>query len=315
MRILFMGTPDFAVPSLEALIQAGHTICGVFTQPDKPKNRGMKLQAPPVKECALAHDIPVFQPVKLRDGTALAQIQELAPELIVVAAYGRILPDDILAAPPKGCINVHSSLLPNYRGAAPINWAVLNGDQETGVTIMHMAHDLDAGDIISQAATPIDPDETVVALHDRLAELGAQLLVETVAQIEAGTATRTPQDHDKATLAPMLSRELSPMDFTRTARQLHDQVRGLIPWPAAVTTLGDKRCKVFQTVVPEEHTHAAPGTVLAAGKEGLAVACGKGTVLRLEEIQPDGGKRMKAADYLRGHSIAVGTVLALPEHN
>ena len=315
MRILFMGTPDFAVPSLEALIQAGHTICGVFTQPDKPKNRGMKLQAPPVKECAMAHDIPVFQPVKLRDGTALAQIQELAPELIVVAAYGRILPDDILAAPPKGCINVHSSLLPNYRGAAPINWAVLNGDQETGVTIMHMAHDLDAGDIISQAATPIDPDETVVALHDRLAELGAQLLVETVAQIEAGTATRTPQDHDKATLAPMLSRELSPMNFTRTARQLHDQVRGLIPWPAAVTTLGDKRCKVFRTVVPEEHTHAAPGTVLAAGKEGRAVACGEGTVLRLEEIQPDGGKRMKAADYLRGHPIAVGTVLALPEYN
>ena len=315
MRILFMGTPDFAVPSLEALIQAGHTICGVFTQPDKPKNRGMKLQAPPVKECALAHDIPVFQPIKLRDGTALAQIQDLAPQLIVVAAYGRILPDDILAAPPKGCINVHSSLLPKYRGAAPINWAVLNGDQETGVTIMHMAHDLDAGDIISQAATPIDPDETVVALHDRLAELGAQLLVETVAQIEAGTATRTPQDHDKATLAPMLSRELSPMDFTRTARQLHDQVRGLIPWPAAVATLGDKRCKVFQTVVPEEHTHAAPGTVLAAGKEGLAVTCGEGTVLRLEEIQPDGGKRMKAADYLRGHSIAVGTVLALPEHN
>ena len=313
MRILFMGTPDFAVPSLEALIQAGHEICGVFTQPDKPKNRGMKLQAPPVKECALAHDIPVYQPVKLRDGTALALIQELAPELIVVAAYGRILPDDILAAPPKGCINVHSSLLPNYRGAAPINWAVLNGDKETGVTIMHMAHDLDAGDIISQAATPIDPDETVVTLHDRLAVLGAQLLVETVAQIAAGTATRTPQDHEKATLAPMLGRELSPMDFGRTARQLHDQVRGLIPWPAAVATLGDKRCKVFKTVVSEEHTDAAPGTVLAAGKEGLVVACGEGTVLRLEEIQPDGGKRMKAADYLRGHPIEVGTVLSLPE--
>ena len=313
MRILFMGTPDFAVPSLEALIQAGHTICGVFTQPDKPKNRGMKLPAPPVTECALAHDIPVYQPVKLRDGTALAQIQELAPELIVVAAYGRILPDDILAAPPKGCINVHSSLLPNYRGAAPINWAVLNGDKETGVTIMHMAHDLDAGDTTSQAATPVDPDETVVTLHDRLAVLGAQLLVETVAQIAAGTATRTPQDHEKATLAPMLGRELSSMDFGRTARQLHDQVRGLIPWPAAVATLGDKRCKVFKTVVSEEHTDAAPGTVLAAGKEGLVVACGEGTVLRLEEIQPDGGKRMKAADYLRGHPIAVGTVLSLPE--
>lgn len=313
MRILFMGTPDFAVPSLEALVGAGHQICGVFTQPDKPKNRGMKLQAPPVKECALAHDIPVYQPVKLRDGTALALIQELDPELIVVAAYGRILPDDILAAPPKGCINVHSSLLPNYRGAAPINWAVLNGDKETGVTIMHMAHDLDAGDIISQASTPIDPDETVVTLHDRLAQLGAQLLVETVAQIDAGTATRTPQDHEKATLAPMLGRGLSPMDFNRPARQLHDQVRGLIPWPAAVTTLGDKRCKVFRTVVSADSTDAVPGTVLAAGKEGLTVACGQGTVLRLEEIQPDGGKRMKAADYLRGRPVVAGTILALPE--
>ena len=181
MRILFMGTPDFAVPSLESLVAAGHTVCGVFTQPDKPRNRGMKLQAPPVKVCALAHNIPVYQPVKLRDGAALALIQELAPELIVVAAYGRILPDEILAAPPKGCINVHSSLLPNYRGAAPIHWAVLNGERETGVTIMHMAHDLDAGDIIAQAATPIDPDETVVALHDRLAVLGAELLVNVVA--------------------------------------------------------------------------------------------------------------------------------------
>ena len=312
MRILFMGTPDFAVPSLEALIEAGHTICGVFTQPDKPKNRGMKLQAPPVKEHALAHNIPVYQPVKLRDGAALALINELAPQLIVVAAYGRILPDDILAAPPKGCINVHSSLLPAYRGAAPINWAVLNGDQETGVTIMHMAHDLDAGDIIAQAATPIHPDETVVALHDRLAQLGAGLLVETVARIEAGTASRTPQDHSKATLAPMLGRELSPMDFGRTARQLHDQVRGLIPWPAAVTVLGDKRCKVFQTVVSQARTDAAPGTVLAAGKDGLAVACGEGTVLGIVELQPDGGKRMKAADYLRGHPVEVGAVLSPP---
>ena len=287
MRILFMGTPDFAVPSLEALIAAGHTVCGVFTQPDKPRNRGMKLQAPPVKVCALAHSIPVYQPVKLRDGAALALIQELAPELIVVAAYGRILPDDILAAPPKGCINVHSSLLPNYRGAAPIHWAVLNGDRETGVTIMHMAHDLDAGDIIAQAATPIDPDETVVALHDRLAVLGAELLVNVVADIAAGTATRTPQEHGKATLAPMLSREL-------------------VPWPAAVTELGGNRCKVFSASVLGATTSAAPGTILAAGKEGIQVACGGGTVLRIDELQADGGKRMKAADYLRGHPIPVG---------
>lgn len=249
---------------------------------------------------------PVYQPVKLRDGAALALIQELAPELIVVAAYGRILPDEILAAPPKGCINVHSSLLPKYRGAAPIHWAVLNGDSETGVTIMHMAHDLDAGDIIAQAATPIDPDETVVALHDRLAVLGAELLVNVVADIAAGTATRTPQEHGKATLAPMLSRELSPMDWSRPARALHNQVRGLVPWPAAVTELGGNRCKVFSASVLGATTSAAPGTILAAGKEGIQVACGGGTVLRIDELQADGGKRMKAADYLRGHPIPVG---------
>lgn len=305
MRILFMGTPDFAVPSLEALVQAGHTLCGVFTQPDKPKNRGMKLLPPPVKVCAQSHDIPVYQPTKLRDGSALALIQELAPELIVVAAYGRILPDDILAAPPKGCINVHSSLLPAYRGAAPINWAILNGDQETGVTIMHMAHDLDAGDIIAQTATPIDPDETAPELYDRLARMGAELLVQVVANLDAGTASRTPQDHSKATLAPMLSKELSPMDWNRTAGQLHDQVRGLIPWPAAVTTLSGSRCKVFSTTVLPDRTDAVPGTILRADKVGIDVACGEGTVLRIDELQPDGGKRMKAADYLRGHPIVL----------
>ena len=184
MTILFMGTPDFAVPSLEALIAAGHTICGVFTQPDRPKNRGMKLQAPPVKRIALAHDIPVFQPVTLKDGTALEEIRQMSPELIVVAAYGRLLPRKILELPAKGCINVHSSLLPKYRGAAPINWAVLNGEEETGVTIMYMAQELDAGDIIAQASTPIDPEETVESVHDRLAGLGARLLVQTVSRPE-----------------------------------------------------------------------------------------------------------------------------------
>ena len=305
MRILFMGTPDFAVPSLEALVAAGHTVCGVFTQPDKPKNRGMKLQPPPVKVCAQSHGIPVYQPVKLRDGSALALIRELAPELIVVAAYGRILPDDILAAPEKGCINVHSSLLPRYRGAAPINWAILNGDRETGVTIMHMAHDLDAGDIILQRATPIGPDETAPELYARLAELGGGLLTEAVELLAAGTAPRTPQDHEKATLAPMLSRELSPMNFTRPAGQLHNQVRGLQPWPAAATELGGKRCKVFSTAVLEGRAGAAPGTVLAAGKEGIDLACGGDTALRITELQPDGGKRMKAADFLRGHPISL----------
>ena len=307
MRILFMGTPDFAVPSLRALVEAGHQVCGAFTQPDKPKNRGMKLQPTPVKEFCLAHEIPVFQPVKLRDGTALAQIRELDPELIVVAAYGRILPDDILNFPPMGCINVHSSLLPAYRGAAPINWAILNGDQVSGVTIMHMAAELDAGDIISQVSTPIDPNETVESLHDRLAELGAALLVDTVADIAAGTAVRTSQDPEKVTYAPMLSRELSPMDFSRPARALHDQVRGLIPWPAAVTELGGVRCKVFSTAVCDETASAEPGTVLQADKKGLKIVCGEGSVLEILELQPDGKKRMAAAAFLLGRPIPEGS--------
>lgn len=307
MKILFMGTPGFAVPSLEALIQAGHTLCGVFCQPDKPVGRHQnQLQPPPVKVCAQEHGIPVFQPVKLRDGTALALIRELAPDLIVVAAYGRILPQEILDCPPMGCINVHSSLLPKYRGAAPINWAILNGDRETGVTIMHMAADLDAGDIIAQRATPIEPNETAPELTARLAELGGKLLVETVAEMIAGTAGRVRQEEGAVTLAPMLSKELSPMDFTRSAQALHDQVRGLSPWPAAVTTVGGGRCKIFSTQV--EEGGGEPGQVLEAGKTGVLVACGQGA-LRILELQPDGKKRMKAADYLLGHPLEVGQVL------
>ncbi len=306
MRILFMGTPAFAVPSLAALVEAGHEVCGVFSQPDKPVGRHQnKLRPTPVKEFAVTHHIPVFQPVKLRDGSALAQIRALGPELIVVAAYGRLLPDDILDYPARGCINVHSSLLPRYRGAAPINWAVLNGDAETGVTIMHMATEMDAGDIIDQVRTPIDPDETVETLYGRLAGMGAELLVKSVAAIAAGTARRVPQDAARMTLAPMLSRELSPMDWKRTARELHNQVRGLIPWPAAVTELGGCRCKVFSTAVPDERTDREPGTVLEAGRNGIKVACGGGTVLRVDELQADGGRRMRAADWLRGHPISV----------
>ncbi|MBQ2297176.1 MAG: methionyl-tRNA formyltransferase, partial [Ruminiclostridium sp.] len=281
MKILFMGTPDFAVPSLQALIEAGHEIVGVFTQPDKPKNRGMKLLPTPVKVVALEHDIPVFQPTKLRDGTALETIQGLEPDLIVVAAYGRILPQEILDYPKLGCINVHSSLLPKYRGSAPIHWAILNGDAESGVTIMNVVLELDAGDIISQAVTPIDPDETVETLHDRLAHMGAKLLVDTVVAIENGTATRTPQQAELVTHAPMLSRALSPMDFTRPARELHNQVRGLIPWPAAVTELNGTRCKIFSTSVLAETTGKEPGTVIAADKKGLKIACGGGTVLQI----------------------------------
>lgn len=306
MRILFMGTPDFAVPSLEALIAAGHDVCGVFSQPDRPKDRGMKLIETPVKVCALAHDISVFQPTKLRDGAALAQIEELAPELIVVAAYGRILPDEILNYPAKGCINVHSSLLPNYRGAAPINWAILNGDAETGVTIMHMAAELDAGDIISQVSTPIGERETAEDLTARLAQLGGKLLVETVAAIEDGTAARIPQEHEKHTLAPMLSKALSAMDFNRSARELSCQVRGLYPWPAAITEIDGVRCKIIATTVCGETTGKTPGTILQADKKALKLACGNGTVLQIDELQPDGKKRMPATAFLAGHPISLG---------
>ena len=229
MRIVFMGTPEFAVPSLRQLIADGHEIVCVLTQPDKPKNRGMKLMPSPVKVVAMEHQIEVYQPVTLKSGEALERLSALKPELIVVAAYGKILPKEILDLPRLGCINVHSSLLPRYRGAAPINWAILNGETETGVTIMYMAEGLDTGDIISQRATAIDPDETVEALHDRLALLGAELLGETVAAIGAGTAQRVPQNDAESCYAPMLSRQLSPIDFSRSAHEIHNQVRGLIP--------------------------------------------------------------------------------------
>lgn len=305
MRIVFMGTPDFAVPSLNALVAAGHDVCGVFSQPDKPVGRHQnKLKATPVKECALSHDIPVFQPVSVRDGSALEQLKQLDPELIVVAAYGRVLPEEILNLPPKGCINVHSSLLPKYRGAAPINWAVVNGDEETGVTIMHMAKELDAGDIIAQAATPIDPDEFVEQVHDRLAELGGELLVKVVADIAAGTAGRIPQDPGQVTYAPMLSRELCPIDWTQSARSIHNKVRGLVPWPATSTDCFSKEpVKVFHVTELNKSTDKAPGTVVAAGKEGIDIACGDGMVLRILELQAPGSRRMAAADYLRGHPI------------
>ena len=305
MRILFMGTPDFAVASLRRLVEDGHEICGVFTQPDKPKNRGMKMTFSPVKEYALTQDLPVYQPVTMKDGTALETCRQLAPELIVVAAYGRILPEELLQVPPYGSINVHSSVLPKYRGAAPINWAILNGEQETGVTIMYMAKELDAGDIIHCLKTPIDPEETAQELTERLALLGAQALAETVELLQTGKAVRTPQDHSAQTYAPMLSKALSPMDWNRPALALHNQVRGLIPWPCASTVLGGKQVKVFRTELGGK-TAAAPGTVVAAGKQGIEVACGDGQTLRITQLQGEGGKRMAAADYLRGHSVQVG---------
>lgn len=305
MRIVFMGTPDFAVPSLKALVEAGHEVCGVFTQPDKPKNRGMKLQVPPVKEYAITQNIPVFQPLKMRDGEALAILKELSPELIVVAAYGKILPVDILELPPKGCINIHSSLLPKYRGSAPINWAILNGEDETGVSIQYMAEGVDTGDVIGFMTTPISLEENAQQLYDRLAQMGAELICPVVAAIEQGTAVATPQDHAQASHAPMLSKELSPIDWNKSARQIHDQVRGLYPWPAAVTEIDGIRCKIIRTALTGDTTGKAPGAYVQADKKGLKVACGNGEVLEILELQPDGKKAMAATAFLLGHPIKI----------
>ena len=304
MKILFMGTPDFAVASLKRLVEDGHEICGVFTQPDKPKNRGHKLAFSPVKEYAITQNLDVYQPLKMRDGEAYAIVEKLAPELIVVAAYGKILPEDILNYPKYGCVNVHSSILPKYRGSAPINWAILNDEPETGVSIMYMAKELDAGDVIQVATTPIGNDEDLPSLWARLSDLGAETLSRVIPTLADGTATRTPQDESQVTFAPMLSRELSPIDWNRPARAIDCQVRGLIPWPCAATELAGLKFKVFRTA-PGKETAQAPGTVLSAGKAGIEVACGDGKSLYITELQAEGGKRMAASAYLLGHPIKV----------
>lgn len=304
MRILFMGTPEFAVASLRRLVENGHELCGVFTQPDKPKNRGHKLTFSPVKEYALTQNIPVYQPLKARDGEAMSIVEELKPELIVVAAYGKILPEDLLNYPKYGSINVHSSLLPKYRGAAPINWAILEGEAETGVSIMYMAKELDAGDVILQKSTPIGAQEDAQALTARLAELGAEALSEAVDAIGNGTASRTPQPENGGTYASMLSREMSPIDWSRSARAIDCQVRGLIPWPCATAEIAGTRFKVYATA-PGKATSAAPGTILSADKNGIQVVCGDGHSLYLTEIQAEGGKRMSAGAYLLGHPMEV----------
>ena len=304
MRILFMGTPDFAVASLKRLVEDGHEICGVFTQPDKPKNRGHKLTPSPVKEYALSQGLEVYQPLKMRDGEAFSIVEKLAPELIVVAAYGKILPEDILNFPKYGSINVHSSLLPKYRGAAPINWAILDGEEETGVSIMYMAKELDAGDVILQKTTAIDSREDALTLTMRLAELGAEALSETVEALKNGTAVRAAKDHSKMTYASMLTKEMSPVDWSRSAHAISCQIRGLIPWPCATTdVISGEPMKLYAAEETGADTSARPGTIVAAGKTGIEIACGDGKVLSLTELQAQGGKRMTAAAYLLGHPI------------
>ena len=305
MRILFMGTPDFAVASLKALHEAGHEICGVFTQPDKPKNRGMKMTFSPVKEYAVAAEMAVYQPLKMRDGEAFAIIEELKPELIVVAAYGKILPEEILNYPKHGCINVHSSILPKYRGAAPINWALLDGEKETGVTIMYMEKGLDTGDIIAVAKTSIDPAEDALQLTNRLAVLGAETLLTVVKDMEEGKEiTREKQDDSRSSYASMLSREMSPVDWNRTADEIINQIRGLIPWPCATTEIAGVKVKLFRAEAGEK-TAKEPGAITRVLKDGIEIACGEGTTLIVRELQGEGGRRMAAGDYLRGHPIHI----------
>jgi methionyl-tRNA formyltransferase len=299
---VFMGTPEIAATCLEKIIADGFQVVGVYTQPDRPKNRGMKLAFSPVKEVALANGLPVYQPENFREDETVEQLRALQPDVIAVVAYGRILPQRVLDVPPQGCINIHASILPSYRGSAPYQWAVLDGLQETGVTAMYLCREMDAGDIIDVAKTPIGPDETAGELLDRLAVLGAQLLSTTLTGIENHTVTAVPQDRAQATYAPMLDKTMSPIDWTKTAQQVHNHVRGLNPWPVATAQLGGKRFKIYTTAVVEGKPDAIPGTVLGLTKTGLQIACGEGAV-EIRVLQAEGGKRMAAPDYFRGHPL------------
>jgi methionyl-tRNA formyltransferase len=299
MRVVFMGTPDFAVPSLQKLLDAGFEVCAVYTQPDKPKGRGHKLQAPPVKELALRHEIPVFQPASLRKEEVQQELKSFQPDVIVVVAYGKILPKAVLDLPRLGCINVHGSLLPKYRGAAPIQWTVINGDGTGGVTTMFMGEGLDTGDMLLKAETPVGAEETAGQLFDRLKDLGADLLLETLEKLERGKLTPVPQNEEDATHAPMLSKELSVIDWSKPARELHDLIRGLNPWPSAYSYLDGKKLKIHASRVAEGSGEAGK----AFSKDGnLLVYCGK-DALELTEIQTENGKRMDGKSYLLGHPL------------
>lgn len=305
MKILFMGTPDFAVPSLQALIDSPHEIVGVLTQPDKPQGRKQILTPPPVKCLAMGHNIPVYQPTTLKDGTIAPLLAQTIPDLIVVVAYGKILPRYVLDFPRLGCVNVHGSLLPRWRGAAPIQWSIIAGDQYAGVTTMKMAEGLDTGNMLLKERTEIGAHETAGELFDRLSQIGADLLSKTIAQLEIGNLDGIPQDESQACYASMLDKEMAVIDWKKSATEIDCLIRGLNPWPVALTSLSGKRIKIY-SAEPIVGT-GAPATVVAANpKEGILVACGNG-VLRINELQVVGGKRMAASDYLRGHMIAVGS--------
>ena len=313
MRAVFMGTPDFSVGTLEEMIRAGHQVAGVFTQPDKPKGRGKSLQMTPVKEAALAHGIPVYQPVKIREPENMEILKELAPEVIVVVAFGQIIPRAILELPKYGCINVHASLLPKYRGAAPIQWAVIDGEETSGVTIMQMDEGLDTGDMLLKGEIALDPQETGGSLFDRLSALGARLLVEALAQIEAGTIAREKQPQESPTpYAAQITKAQGEIRWEDPAVKIERLIRGLNPWPSAYTRLGGKTLKLWKAqALPQEENsdkEAAPGTVVARDRESITVQTGQG-LLKLLEVQLEGKKRMDTASFLRGYSLEEGTRL------
>ena len=306
MRVVFMGTPEFAVPCLKQILEDGYEIAGVFTQPDKPKGRKYVLTPPPVKEYAQSKGLQVFQPTTLKDNSALELLESLRPDVIVVVAYGKLLPAGILKLPPLGCINVHASLLPKYRGAAPIQWAVIRGEKVTGVTTMYMDEGLDTGDMIDKASLEIGENETAGELHDRLSLLGAGLLSQTLKKLQDGTTVRTPQKEEEHTYAPMLDKSLSDISWNKSAQEVHNQVRGLSPWPGASTLLDGKRLKIHQTRLAGM-VGGRPGEVV--GLTPLVIACGDGRGLELLEIQYEGSKRMAAGAFLLGHPIPFGVIL------
>lgn len=304
MRIVFMGTPFFAAACLEKLSQSEFDIVGVYTKPDVPRKRGMKLTESEVKQVALEKGYPIYQPASFRDEAVCDELAALKPDLIAVVAYGKILPQRVLDIPRYGCINMHGSILPQLRGAAPVQWAVLNGLEQTGVTAMYLSAGMDEGDIIEIRKTPVLETDSSADLMQRLSGVAAELLVDTVRKIADGTATRTPQDSSKATYAPMLTKEMSPIDWSRTARQIVCQIHGLDPWPAATAELCGTRFKIYNAVASPEKTGKPWGTPVALTKQGLLVACGDGGVI-LTELQVSGGKRMAAVDYFRGHPISL----------
>ncbi|MCK4507804.1 MAG: methionyl-tRNA formyltransferase [Desulfuromonadales bacterium] len=307
LRTVFMGTPDFALQTLQGLIDAGCNLVGVYTQPDRPKGRGKQLAAPPVKELAQKHDIPVYQPLKLRQPEAVAELEALAPDLIVVVAYGQILPKSVLDIPRHGCINVHASLLPKYRGAAPINKAIIDGETETGITTMYMDIGLDTGDMLIKKSLSIGPQETAGELHDRLASLGRATMEETLQQLCASTLQREVQDDEQSTYASMMKKEDGRIDWSRSAKEIHNHVRGLDPWPGAHTSLNGELLKLARTS-PETADGGKPGTVVSADKNGVLIACGSGTLL-IKELQLAGRKRLAAGDFLRGCNLEPGMTL------